>query len=181
MKWFLSAGVVLAGVLIAVIYGITRNQTSIERALSAEEIEWDDLIPAGLPYGEIIGDGMLDNANDIWKPEFDENSFQLNAQVVGRRIKMPGYIVPLEISGTGVSSFLLVPYAGACVHTPPPPPNQIVLVSSNEPYALPDDFSPVWVTGVMRTNLTDTEIAVVGYELMADLIEPYGYAIPEME
>ena len=46
----------------------------------------------------------------------------------GKLVKIPGYMVPLEDDSEVVSEFLLVPYVGACIHTPPPPPNQIVQV-----------------------------------------------------
>src|SRR6187549_1707175 len=49
----------------------------------------------------------------------------------GKSVRIPGYMVPLEDDSEIVSEFLLVPYVGACIHTPPPPPNQIVQVKMN--------------------------------------------------
>jgi hypothetical protein len=46
----------------------------------------------------------------------------------GRIVRMPGYLLPLDVIGAKVTEFLLVPYIGACIHVPPPPPNQIVYV-----------------------------------------------------
>ncbi len=49
----------------------------------------------------------------------------------GQQVKLPGYIVPLEVSEEGrTTEFLLVPYYGACIHVPPPPSNQIVHIFS---------------------------------------------------
>lgn len=91
-------------------------------AQTPREITWDDLIPPGVPYGEIIGEGEIDMLNDTWNPIFDENARKLNEALHGAYIRMPGFIVPLEINAEGVSEFVLVPYQGACIHTPPPPP-----------------------------------------------------------
>ena len=88
---------------------------------------------------------------------------------------MPGYIIPLELGAEGVTSFLLVPYVGACIHTPPPPPNQLVVVSSKKPWPSDQLWDPVWVTGVMRTQLQSTELGETGYALTADEMEIYEW------
>ena len=87
-------------------------------ASSPKEVMWDDLIPPGLPYSEIIGEGELDEVNDVWNPIYDANSIKLNEELNGAYITMPGYIIPFDISAEGVTSFMLVPYVGACIHTP---------------------------------------------------------------
>lgn len=142
-------------------------------AASAKEITWDDLIPPGVPYSEIIGEGELDEVNDLWSPIFDENATKLNDALDGAYIRMPGFVIPLEIGTKGVSEFILVPYVGACIHTPPPPPNQLVFVTAKTPW--PDDklWDPVWVVGTMRTRLQSTEVAQTGYALSADTMETY--------
>ncbi len=43
-------------------------------------------------------------------------------------VSVPGFMVPLEDDADQVSEFLLVPFAGACIHVPPPPPNQMIYV-----------------------------------------------------
>ncbi|MDP6969514.1 MAG: DUF3299 domain-containing protein, partial [Gammaproteobacteria bacterium] len=87
-----------------------------------KQLEWDDLIPPGVPYGEIIGEGFTDEVNDTWRPEYDPNSYLLNRELDGKLVKVPGFVVPLEVDTHGIHSFILVPYVGACLHTPPPPP-----------------------------------------------------------
>ena len=52
----------------------------------------------------------------------------------GKLVRMPGYLLPIEFAGNRVTEFLLVPWVGACIHTPPPPPNQIVYVKADKPY-----------------------------------------------
>lgn len=144
-------------------------------ASAPREITWDDLIPPGLPYPEIIGEGEMDFINDTWNPIFDENATKLNETLNGAYIRMPGFIIPLEIGAEGVTDFVLVPYVGACIHTPPPPPNQLVFVTAKEPWPGDQLWDAVWVIGTMRTELQDTEIAQTGYSIMADSMEVYEW------
>ena len=142
-------------------------------AAAPREITWDDLIPPGVPYSEIIAEGELDEENDYWRPIFDENSTKLNPALVDAYIKMPGFIIPIDISADGVTSFILVPYVGACIHVPPPPPNQLVFVSTKVPWPSERLWEAVWVTGTMQNKVQYTEVADTGYELEADRIEIY--------
>jgi len=96
-------------------------------------------------------------------------------------IRMPGYLLPLEFSGRLVSEFLLVPWVGACIHTPPPPPNQIVYVKADKPFEFSGLFTPVWVTGQMAASSSRKSLYLidgtadidVGYSLRASQVEPY--------
>lgn len=143
-------------------------------ATTAREITWDDLIPPGLAYPEIIGMGELDEVADTWNPVYDETGFMLNEELNGAMIKMPGFIIPIEQSSDGVSSFVLVPYVGACIHTPPPPPNQLVFVDAHAtPWKDDTLWDPVWVTGLMKTQIQTTEVAETGYAIDARDIEIY--------
>ncbi len=139
----------------------------------ATEITWDDLIPPGVPYSEIIGEGVMDERNDLWLPEFDGNATKLNPALDGAYIKMPGYILPIEYASTGVTSFVLVPYVGACLHTPPPPPNQLVFVNTITPWPSDNLWDAVWVTGRMQHDIQTTEVAETGYVLEAEFMEIY--------
>jgi hypothetical protein len=101
----------------------------------------------------------------------------------GQRVSIPGYLLPLEVSATKVTEFLLVPYVGACIHVPPPPPNQIVYVKigQNKSYKSKSLYEPVWVTGIISAKsmvkdlyLVDGSAGVdIGYSMQATHIEPY--------
>jgi hypothetical protein len=105
----------------------------------------------------------------------------VNAELDGQIIRMPGYILPLEFSGKDITEFLLVPYVGACIHTPPPPPNQIVHVRTDKPVSNVTVFSPVWVTGRLSAvsakkalSLVDGASEInVGYAIRASAVELY--------
>ncbi|MBB94168.1 MAG: hypothetical protein CML68_06165 [Rhodobacteraceae bacterium] len=143
------------------------------RADTARQIEWDDLIPPGVPYSQIIGDGEMDVENDIWKPIYDDNAVLLNTDLHGEVVKLPGYIVPLEAGLKGVTVFLLVPYVGACIHVPPPPPNQLVIVETDPPWPSTDLWDAVWVSGIMTAAPRSSEIAEAGYTIVAEHIERF--------
>ena len=99
----------------------------------------------------------------------------------GKFIRMPGYALPLEFTGTDVKEFLLVPYIGACIHVPPPPPNQMVFVSLNRPFKPDDLFTPVWITGRIEVKRTSKSLSLVdgqsiisaGYAMNAVRVEPF--------
>ena len=101
----------------------------------------------------------------------------------GQDVRIPGYLLPLEASGGKVTEFLLVPYVGACIHSPPPPPNQIVHVKVIEKggYNNKGLFDPVWVTGELSVKSMSKELYLVdgsagvdiGYSMQAIRTEPY--------
>ena len=76
-------------------------------AATPRNVTWEDLIPAGVPYGEIIGQGEIDAINDRWLPEFDENATKLNKELDGAYIRMPGYVLPIDLSTDGVTLSLI--------------------------------------------------------------------------
>ncbi|MGR3272512.1 DUF3299 domain-containing protein [Thalassococcus profundi] len=139
------------------------------------EITWDDLIPPGVPYSEIIGEGEIDEQNDTWDPIFDENGIKLNAELDGASVKLPGYMIPLDTGAVGVTSFVLVPYVGACIHVPPPPPNQLVFVTTETPWPAQDLWDAIWVSGRLSAKLQSTELAEIGYEIRAERIAIYEW------
>ena len=140
-----------------------------------KEITWDDLIEPGVPYAQIIGEGEVDEVNDRWLPEFDENASKLNAALDGAYVKLPGYIIPWDVSAAGVSSFILVPYVGACIHVPPPPPNQLIFVVTETPWPNDSLWEAVWVTGTMRHEFQATELADIGYSMTATEMEVFQW------
>ena len=72
-------------------------------------------------------------------------------KLLGKPIKIPGYAVPIE-GDEGfdlVSEFLLVPVFGMCIHVPPPPPNQVILVKMKEPVPFELLLDAIWIYGVL--------------------------------
>ena len=106
-----------------------------------------------------------------------------NTELDGKVVRIDGYLLPLDMSGNTVTDFLLVPYVGACIHVPPPPPNQIVHAVSTSPVpSEPDDlFMPVSVTGKLEVKSISKELFLIdgssdidiGYTMSVTKIEPY--------
>jgi len=105
----------------------------------------------------------------------------VNESLDGLTIRMAGYLLPLEYEGKEVTEFLLVPWVGACVHTPPPPPNQIVFVKAKDSFAFQGMFTPVQITGRMSTGKTTKSLYLIdgasdisiGYVIESAAVEPY--------
>lgn len=99
----------------------------------------------------------------------------------GARVRIPGYVLPLEFDGSLVREFLLVPYVGACIHVPAPPPNQMVFVRTTTGFEVPELYAPVWVEGTMTTGSVTRDLSLVdgqapveaGYSLDAEQVIPF--------
>lgn len=144
------------------------------RAGKVVDLQWSDLLPgddtATLPPAL---QGLIEHdqaASAAGQPQ----STGVRTDWNGETVRMSGFVVPLEYSGTGVTAFILVPYVGACIHVPPPPANQLVLVTTAKPYENDSLFEPVTVTGMFGTASTSTQLAEIGYALSADRIAPYA-------
>lgn len=89
----------------------------------------------------------------------------------GKRVRIGGYVVPLDFDATRVKEFLLVPFVGACIHVPPPPANQIIYVKSEKGFDVSGTFDPVYVTGKLATTAMFTGLAEAGYSLNAEAVD----------
>jgi hypothetical protein len=106
----------------------------------------------------------------------------VNEALVGKNIRMPGYVLPLEFKGRKAVEFLLVPTVGACIHTPPPPANQVVHVVYPEGFEVNGLFTPVWITGTMVAQSSVQDVGYVdgqapvsvSYLIQPVLVEKYG-------
>ncbi len=89
----------------------------------------------------------------------------------GKHIRLGGYPVPLESDVKGHSTlFFLVPYPGACIHVPPPPPNQLVLVRYPKGLKLDDIYTPLWVSGTLKVEKVSNDLADAAYALDASQV-----------
>lgn len=145
---------------------------------AVREIDWDELLPqdarsrfAGGPppaVHDYLGEGGM-AAQQVM-------DFSINKSLDGANVKIPGFIVPLDIGKDGlVSEFFLVPYFGACIHVPPPPPNQIVYVRMNKGIALDSIYEAYWITGRMKTTNKTTRLGASAYQLEGSKVEIYKY------
>lgn len=87
------------------------------------------------------------------------------AALEGQHVRLGGYLLPAALQGDQVTEFLLVPWVGACSHTPPPPPNQSVRVRPARPYPMSRAYEPVWISGALRVRPQEKSVFVVDGEL----------------
>jgi hypothetical protein len=91
----------------------------------------------------------------------------------GTAVRIPGYVVPLDRSERGISEFLLVPYFGACIHSPPPPSNQIIRVRLPKFERGLHTMDQIWVNGTLQATRSDSTMGMSSYSMAAQSIEPY--------
>ena len=150
------------------------------------EIGWDDLVPADWeppadPFASMSVeelDELMDGSDESNRrlAEIDEAmSYAPTVDALdGQRVRIPGYVVPLDFDGqTRVDEFLLVPYFGACIHTPPPPANQVVHANASRTIELTGLYDPVWAIGTIATETVTSDLAESGYRLRVERVEPY--------
>lgn len=159
-------------------------------AQSAEELMWDKLIPEGWDPYQLFDKFTAEEYDALSDEEYMElqqkaQDMLTRAPVVeslnGKKIRIPGFVVPLEYDGTSVSEFLLVPYFGACIHTPPPPANQIIKSSLSEPYELETISQPVWISGELSTGRESSKLGESGYTIFTDVDSGYSMQVDSIE
>jgi len=143
------------------------------------ELEWQDLLPeedrkeynAGPPaatHDYLSGESGL-AAQQVM-------NFNVNTKLDQKQVKLPGFIVPLELDDNGkVTEFFLVPYFGACIHVPPPPANQMVYVTLKEGVQLDSMYAAFWVIGKMSARGKSTRLGAAAYGIAATRLEEYKY------
>ena len=142
---------------------------------AVRELGWEDLMPPGQHHAPpmMVDHSGIPPANDFPPPASAVAS--VVAELDGEIVKLPGFIVPLDYVDGKVASALLVPYFGACIHMPPPPPNQIVHVKFDDPIDVDSIWDPVWVTGKLGLERYASQIAEAGYSMQGQQIEEYRY------
>jgi uncharacterized protein len=155
-----------------------------------KNLNWDELTPADWdPLAALKGldlDKLEDTdprardaliaVGEAWK------SAPIIPALNGQRVRIAGFVVPLDIDKNKVKEFLLVPYFGACIHVPPPPSNQAIHAinaTNNHPQQnkiLKDAAliqGPVTIVGKMQTIPSTTSLGSAGYKMQIESIEQY--------
>jgi uncharacterized protein len=140
-------------------------------------LNWTELLPPGSAQKPAVATApQHDYLSGENGPGVQQDlRFDVNPTLDNQRVRLPGFIVPLEVDNAGnVREFLLVPYVGACIHVPPPPPNQIVYVRVSKPIAPVSMTSAFWVTGALHVAVTRNSLASTAYTLLAERVELYS-------
>lgn len=185
-----------------ILFTLLLAASSLSQASQYKTLDWVDLLPAGdfealsnppasisqLPH-DLTLDDMVGSATDAIADSLapfggsdpqDEayyaalNSVNVNQEFDNTDVRIPGFIVPLEFDETQkVTEFFLVPYFGACIHYPPPPPNQIIYIEYPEGISISELYNPFWIEGKMATSLVENTIATSAYSMLAHDIRFY--------
>ncbi|GAA5219009.1 DUF3299 domain-containing protein [Corallincola platygyrae] len=158
-----------------------------------QTIQWIELMPtedldALLNPPEFLG-SIADGSDE----DLADSKLQLDASNVGdspyeqalvstrvieemnnQAIRLPAFVVPLDFDDTMVTKeFFLVPFFGACIHVPPPPPNQIIYVKHPKGVQLGSLYDVFWFSGTIKTEMIENDMAKAAYTMQIDQIEPY--------
>jgi len=154
-------------------------ETANRGPTSVMTLEWTDLIPLNARDQQSSAPAAAahDYLGESGPAAVQQSAnAPVNTELDGKQVKIPGFIVPLDVAKDGtVSEFFLVPYFGACIHVPPPPPNQIVYVTSPKGIALDSIYEAYWITGTMKMQDKSTRLGAAAYSLSADKVEIYKY------
>jgi hypothetical protein len=140
-------------------------------AAEVRELDWLEMMPKD-EVDALMNAPVIDHSG-MFRME-QTGSFRTIPELDGQEVRLPGYIVPLDTDAKGqLKEFFLVPYFGACIHVPPPPPNQIVLVRLAEPIPMTDIWDAFWIEGTMKIETQHNEMAASAYTIEARSVTLY--------
>ncbi|ELL4668442.1 DUF3299 domain-containing protein [Vibrio fluvialis] len=161
-KWLASAALMLMTVVAA-------------PAFSSDEVlklDWIDLIPEN-ERNLFDQQGMPMPDHNGSAPAKQSKIGHVRSELNGSTVKIPGFVIPLEGDENTVTEFLLVPYFGACIHVPPPPPNQIIYVKFPKGAPVQELWDVVYVIGTLKTESVSLDLAETGYVIEGSKIAEY--------
>jgi len=102
------------------------------------------------------------------------------ALAAGGEVELTGFLLPVDYEGDDVYQFMLLPWAGACSHTPPPPPDQVVLVTPAKPIRIERTYEPVSVSGHLNRTRDISQLFILdgvawvesGYRIRSASVQP---------
>lgn len=135
------------------------------------QLDWIDLIPES-ERNMFDKQGMpaIDHSGDVMQ---QSKIGSVRQELNGSTVKVPGFVIPLEGDENMVTEFLLVPYFGACIHVPPPPPNQIIYVKFPKGAPVQELWDVIYVIGTLKTETISHELAETGYVIEGTAITEY--------
>ncbi|KEQ14891.1 hypothetical protein GZ77_11555 [Endozoicomonas montiporae] len=145
-----------------------------ESKAEVRELDWRDLMPE--PDPKVVEDyqkGKMDrDAVIAYLEKLGNTAVDKLDKTYG---KMPGFLVPLNMDkNQNATELLLVPSAGACIHVPPPPPNQTIYIKYDKGIKVTEaGYTPYWVTGTLRVEKNTSEYTDTLYSIEVESIKGY--------
>ena len=145
-----------------------------ESEKTVKVLDWGELMPE--PDQTVVDDyreGKMDwEAVQSYLDKLGNSAVDKLDNTYGR---MPGYLVPLNLDeNQKATELLLVPTMGACIHVPPPPPNQTIYIKFDEGISVTEaGYTPYWVTGTLIVEKNTSEYTDTLYSIQVESIEEY--------
>ena len=142
-------------------------------------ITWTDLLPVDA-FDFVPEDGVTD---EMWSdPNFllavEKAGLATVSELNGVNIRLTGFMVPLDVDfgeAETVTEFVLVPSAGMCMHVPPPPPNQMLMVRFKKPVRIRHMYQPIGINGVVKIDEPNDEAFGSIYNVTGEIVEDVTY------
>ena len=144
------------------------SAASLLHAAEPRELVWLEVMPKD-EVDQLMEAPAVTHSGDLKAQQ--TGSSRTMPELDGVQAKIAGYIVPVEVDGDGqMSEFFIVPYFGACIHVPPPPPNQIILARLAKPMPVTEIYDAYWIEGTLAIEKVDNDIAQAAYTLKAEKV-----------
>ena len=151
----------------AVMICFATSLTASADTAAPRELDWLELMPKD--EGKALTEAPAVSHNGMFKTA-QTGSARVVKELDGSKIRIAGYIVPVEVADEKMSEFFIVPYFGACIHVPPPPPNQIIYAKLSKPMPVTDIYDAFWIEGTLEVQATQNDVAASAYLLDASKV-----------
>ena len=94
---------------------------------------------------------------------------------LNKKVKIPGFAVPLSSDYQAIDEFLFVPNQLACIHVPAPPPHLVIMVKLRKATGMNELSGPLWLSGILALKHSASVYGAAAYELDALEVKPYIY------
>lgn len=155
------------------------NSVEITNENEVLPITWTDLLP--MDAFDFVPEGGV--TDEMWSdPNFllavEKAGLATVSELDGVNIRLTGFMVPLDVDfgeAETVTEFVLVPSAGMCMHVPPPPPNQMLMVRFEKPVRIRHMYQPIGINGIVRIDEPNDEAFGSIYNVTGELVEDVTY------
>tara|TARA_A100001015_G_scaffold95242_2_gene105851 strand:- start:85 stop:642 length:558 start_codon:yes stop_codon:yes gene_type:complete len=182
IAWVYIGGPLL--IILSIFITMSREQTDFTKDNQKSELTKQRSNQASKKVAEDprnqSGEKAKEDASANWRllQKLDYESGKMPKELkslVNKKIKIPGYAVPLENSFRSIKEFLLVPNQLACIHVPPPPPNLMINIRPREPVTMEQLYGPIWIIGKLKLETVKSEYGPASWKITNAIVEPYVF------
>ncbi|MBD0786669.1 DUF3299 domain-containing protein [Vibrio sp. Y2-5] len=171
IKQFLRVSAIGLVVAIGSISGSYAQEDTTSATTEVVTLDWIDLIPESERNAALLPNKAPLNHDSDTPPQNMAGGFRDDLD--GKQVRIPGFVIPLEGDDKVVTELLLVPYFGACIHVPPPPPNQILYVKFDKGVPIQGLWDVVYIVGTLNVEMVESDLGQAGYLINGVSVETY--------